>query len=152
MKLGKRGIAPVISTLLLIMFASALGIIVMSWGRTTTVTANTPDCAQTSLNIIRYNDKAHVCFKDGYIHFTLENNGITDIQGVRVIVLSLFDIAQYDINQNMKVADIIREQIPYDAEKAGDIKKIKFVPKLYIENEPILCPNNGLEIEHIVQC
>jgi len=151
MRLGKRGIAPVISTLLLVMFATALGIIVMSWGRTTTVTANEPDCSQTSLNIISYNNQAQVCHKDNEIYFTLENNGLSDIRGLKVIVISTFDISQSNLDVQMSVADIMREKVDFDSSK-GEIQKIKFVPKIYIDNEFILCPNNGLEVENIVQC
>jgi flagellin-like protein len=151
MKLGKRGIAPVISTLLLIMFASALGIIVMTWGRTSSVVADTADCTDTSLNIIKYNQRAHVCYQGGEIFYTLENNGHTDIRGVRAIVISSFNIQQIDIPRPMHVADIVRNQIPYDPESQGDIQKIKFVPKIYVD-ELKLCPNNGVEIDNIVRC
>ena len=150
MRWGKRGIAPVISTLLLIMFASALGVIVMSWGRTTTIKANIPDCSQTSLNIISYNDQAQVCYRDNQLFFTLENNGITDIAGVKVIILSTFNIVQEDVNERMDVADIIRSQVKFNNQ--GEIQKVKFVPKIYVENELQLCPNNGLEVENIKEC
>lgn len=150
MKLGKRGIAPVISTILLLMFASALGIIVMSWGRTATVAADKPDCSQTSLNIIEYNNKKQICYTDNKLYFTLENNGQIEISGFKVIVISMYDIKQIDLNKNMNVADIIREEIAY--ESTEKIQKIKFVPKIYIENKQELCPNNGLETENIAGC
>jgi len=150
MKWGKRGIAPVISTLLLLMFASALGIIVMSWGRTTTVSAERHDCSETSLNIIEFNNKKQICYKDNKIDFTLENNGQTDIAGVKVIIISTFDIVQLDLDKHMNVADIIKEELQYDS--SGDIQKIKFVPKIYFDNKHELCPNNGLEIEDINEC
>lgn len=150
MRFGKRGIAPVISTILLLMFATALGIIVMSWGRTATLPLDQPDCSKASLHVIEYNNKAQICTADNKIRFTLENNGKTNIAGAKVIIISTFDITQLEMNKKMNVADILKEELDYQG--SGDMLKIKFVPKIEYDNKQELCPNNGLELENIGRC
>jgi len=150
MNLGKRGIAPVISTILLLMFASALGLIVMSWGRNASISEEKPTCDKTSLHVIEYANKPQICSTGKKLQFTLENNGNTNLAGVKVIIISAQDISQSEMTRKMDVADIVKEELDYTA--SGDILKIKFVPKIEYDNTLELCPNNGLELENIAKC
>jgi hypothetical protein len=145
---GKRGIAPVISTILLLMFASALGIIVMSWGRAA-VPADIPDCSKTSIKIISLSNKPHICTIKDKLVFTLENNGKSEIIGAKIIIISVNDIGQLEMDREIKVADIVQESLDFSGK---DIMKIKFVPIIKMNNKEELCPNNGLELENIGEC
>jgi len=95
----KKGVSPLIATVLLIAFAVSLGAVVMNWGRGYVETTMEQAEAQssekiscsmdTSMGIVQVGDKQRLCIDrsgvDPYtLNFTLINTGIVDLQGVQI--------------------------------------------------------------------
>ena len=146
----KKAMTPLISSIILIMFAVGLGIIVMSWGKADAGIEPTT-CDKASLAIITFEGEEQLCYTEDSIKFTIENNGEADILAIKLSILSEEWIDSVSLNQPMAAADIKILSVSYDKNKVGAIKKIKFVPKIKDTTER-LCPNNGVEAEKILSC
>ncbi|MCK5629639.1 MAG: hypothetical protein KAI26_03410 [Nanoarchaeota archaeon] len=97
----KKGVSPLIATVLLIAFAVSLGAVVMNWGRgyvETTMTqadvqsAEKISCSMdTSIGVVQVGDKQRLCIDDAAtnatLNFTLINTGSATLQGVQILVI-----------------------------------------------------------------
>ena len=147
----KKAMSPVVSTVILIGFAIALGGIVMSWGKGGyTVENPIVECKQTSLSLISYGENKGICTQDDSLYFTIQNNGEVELDGIKVSLLSDEGIYSDVIDRPIRVADIVKLDLPYGG--MGKIEKVIFVPKFnYLEQER-LCPKNGFFIEEVGEC
>ncbi|MBU4493644.1 MAG: hypothetical protein KKA61_04695, partial [Nanoarchaeota archaeon] len=104
---NKKGVSPLIATILLIAFAVALGAVVMSWGRNVEFLREEPGiekCANVNLKIEKINNIPQVFYGgtglDGFIKFTIENNGNEDIEGVIVWVIGEKNTNTIDLEES----------------------------------------------------
>src|SRR3989344_1722930 len=81
---SKKGVSPLIATILLIAFAVALGTVIMNWGLSLGSSSDDP-CAKVALELKKMVDNGEVCYgnrgAEGYLNFVIENSGSTDISG-----------------------------------------------------------------------
>ena len=148
--MSKKAVSPIVSSVLLIVFAVALGIVVMSWGKSAvTVEEKGASCIQASLNVIKIAEKSKICFKDSISYLTIENNGQIKITGFKVSFIG-DSIYQKDVVKGMVVGEIIDAKV--DFSDVGKIQKIKIIPKITAEGKERVCPNSGVEIENIGEC
>ena len=147
----KKAMSPLFSTIILIGFAIALGGVVMSWGRAAyTAEKQVIGCQQTSLSLVSYGENRGICSKEGRLYFTIQNNGGTDLEGIKVSVLGTSGIYSSVIDRKIDVADIVKLDIWYG--DVGKIEKIIFVPKFNDLDEGQLCPKSGFSIEDVGEC
>ena len=98
----KKGVSPLIATVLLIAFAVSLGAVVMNWGRgyvestaeqAEAQSAEKISCSMdTSIDIVQVGTKMKLCVDNTVVaepelKFTLINTGSIDIQGIQVTEL-----------------------------------------------------------------
>ena len=146
----KKAMSPLVSTVILIGFAIALGGVVMSWGKGGYSVEGPVECGQTSLSLISYGENKGICTKDGSLYFTIQNNGEVELDGIKVSLLSDEGIYSDIIDRPIRVADILKLDLYYGG--IGKIEKVIFVPKFnYLEQER-LCPKNGFFIDEIGEC
>jgi flagellin-like protein len=75
--LGRRGMSPLIATVLLMAFAVALGGMVMNWS--IDASTRSGDCAAASITVI------HLCSKDGAVLLTMRNDRESvPLQGIKL--------------------------------------------------------------------
>lgn len=147
----KKAMSPLISTVILICFAVALGGIVMSWGKGGyTVEKPIVECEQTSLSLIGYGENRGICTKEGRLYFTIQNNGETDLDGIKVSLLGGKEIYSTVIDRQINVADIVRLDLQYG--DIGKIEKVIFVPRFNYAGQERLCPKSGFFIDGVEEC
>lgn len=154
---NKRGVSPLIATILLIAFAVALGAVVMSWGRSTEFLKEEPDtekCADVNLKIEEINEIPQVFYggtgSDGFIKFTISNTGSYDIDQLIVWVIGEKNTNTIELEKSsIKVGYPLVKEIKHDFSKYGEIKKLKFIPKIKVDNLVVTCAKNALEEEKI---
>lgn len=143
---AKKAISPLVSSILLISFAIVLGMIVMSWGKTTAATTVLPEiCEGASLNVIKIAGEEQICYKEGNIYATIENNGAIELAGINANIIG-DGITSSSADVNIKAADVVKVNMPYSA--IGGIKQIRLAPKL----KDIICAKNIIAIEDIKTC
>lgn len=139
--LGKRGVSPLVATLLLVGFAVALGGVVMSWGQNIVEdgAAGHSACVDISVALQDLSNGRQICHggigKAGFIDFIVANNAPFPVNGLSVWIFGQsFD--QSNIVKVTEISDInIDSQDPYTAHvlydftRFGEISKVQIVPK-----------------------
>src|SRR3989338_1686822 len=147
---SKKGVSPLIATILLIAFAVALGSVVMNWGLNLNLGKSSDKCRNVEIKI-RSIDVADVCFgglgANGYINFIIDNTGAMDISGLAIWVIGdkgtrLFDLEDILIKKG-SLYDKKDKEVSYDFTAFGNIKQVQFIPKIKAEQASEICPKNA---------
>ena len=155
--MNKRGVSPLIATILLLIFAIGLGVIVMNWGRAQ-VEAASKCTIDTGLTVVELNNIPEICYagagEKGYIHFIVENGPHIDIAALQIRVIGTKKVYNTEIKEPIQVGYSLLKDIPYNFNQFGKIRQIKISPKviLYPDEAPILCPEQAIIIEDIRSC
>ncbi len=155
----KKGVSPLIATILLIAFAVALGSVVMNWGLN--LNLGKPDDACSNVEIkIRDIGSSEICFggfgKNGYINFIIDNTGSVDISGMAIWVSGdkttrVFDLDNISIKKGA-LYDKKDKEVSYDFSVFGSIKQVQFIPKIYTGHTIEICPKSAIKAEKIGVC
>jgi len=156
---SKKGVSPLIATVLLIAFAVALGSVVMNWGLNLNLGRSADLCRSVEIKI-RSIDSADACFggfgTNGYINFIIDNTGPNDIHGLAIWIIGdkgtrLFDIDNILIKKG-SLYDKKDKEASYDFTAFGNIKQVQFIPKIKAEQTTEICPKNAVKAEKIGIC
>jgi flagellin-like protein len=154
----KKGVSPLIATVLLISFAVALGAVVMNWGRNINIISPDDKCAGIDIEVRKTNYE--VCFSgsgsDAFINFIIDNTGSVDISGLGIWIVGtrgtdFHNLDSLRIRQG-ELLDIKDNSVSYDFNKYGNIKHVQFIPKILVENSLDICPKNAIKAENIDVC
>jgi flagellin-like protein len=125
--LSKRGISPLIATVLLIAFAVSIGTMIMNWGKDAIATAG--DCKDVKLELQTINDKPLLCYDaiNGQINVMLKNTGTVDIDSLKLqITAADFSHDEKIIDDSaIKTGEVLTKNIKYA--KSGTFK-VELVP------------------------
>ncbi len=156
---GKRGISPLLSTILLIVLSIAIGAAVMSWGRAYVEEAagavqektESVSCQFDALAGVRKigNDPS-ICFQDGTLKFLLENGGTVQINGISVSIIGN-DVSKMDVAVQLGPTDVQSIAVNYPSSTVGNIKQVQITPKFFVGVNQV-CPKNVLILENIKSC
>ncbi len=155
---SKKGVSPLIATILLIAFAVALGSVVMNWGLNLEIGKSPDKCRNVQIKI-REVDASEVCYggfgQNGYINFVIDNAG-TDVNGLAIWVVGdrgtrLFDIDNIALKSG-SLYDKKDREVTYDFTAYGNIKQVQFIPKIKVEQATEICPKNAAKAEKIGVC
>ncbi len=150
--MNKKGISPLIATVLLISFSVALGTMVMSIGRQVADTRG--ECEGVILEIQQLNNKAVLCYNsfESRINIILKNVGSTEVNGLKMRIIDSDEkIKEVNIsNSKILVGGIFKRDIPYDNGKGF---YIEFIPSVMEETgEVIYCPGKSVSIDGVPLC
>lgn len=156
---SKKGVSPLIATILLIAFAVALGSVVMNWGLSLNLGKSSDKCRNVEIKI-RNIDVAEVCFggfgTNGYINFIIDNVGAADISGLAIWIVGDKGTQLSDLDNIMVKRGTLYDRkdkgVTYDFTKYGNIKQVQFIPKITSEQTIEICPKNSIKAEKIGVC
>lgn len=142
--MNKKGISPLISTVILLVFATGLGLVVMNWSKAIEV-EELPTC-NAELAIVYIDGVPQLCKEENTVKVMLENNGLEVITGVKISIIDEIGVINDEVNETIGIAEI--RQLDIDSSRpVSFIRKIKITPK-----SQIYCPNKAVEIESIRDC
>ena len=158
-KFNKRGVSPLIATVLLISFAVALGSVVLNWGRNLDISKPGDKCAGISIKLRSVNN-IEVCYagsgQEGYINFIIDNGGNTDIDGLGIWITGEKGTKLLDFNDfSIKKGDLLSikdNSVKYDFDAYGAIKHIQFFPKVKLDESIDICARNSVKANLIEGC
>lgn len=143
---NKRGVSPLIATVLLISFAVALDSVVLNWGRNVDLTGG--GCSGVSMKIRNIGD-AEACYsgsgQNGYINFFIDNTGNKDIDGLDIWIMGEKGTKLWPLDLTLRKGELLSvndKSVTYDFDKYGVIKEIRFFPKVKIEGSLKTCDNS----------
>ncbi|MBI2133757.1 hypothetical protein HYU11_03690 [Candidatus Woesearchaeota archaeon] len=160
---SKKGVSPLIATVLLIAFAVALGAVVMNWGRS--YTENTAASVKeksdvdvkcsldVKLKVIEYSDKPQICVGEwdanSYINVTLQNIGEKKIEALKVTIFGDSGIFSNTSVPNSTIDKAASTKISakYPFGTTGTIKMVQIIPVVEIGGKQTSCTGSGSMIE-----
>lgn len=159
--MNKKGVSPLVATLLLIAFAIALGLVVMNWGKSYieeksefTAGVEVGSCGLVELSIIKVSGKEKVCYNpaEQTIKVFLESGTELRIHDIKVSVLGSNGIHNIDSILDSPLERATGAQITFNyPANIGKIEQVKFIPKIGIE-EQSFCAHKTVVSENIEQC
>ena len=151
--LNKKGLSPLIATILLIAFAVALGSVVMSVGKAIGKSSFSAGCGVfVDLEIVKISDKQKICISGSDIDLTIQNGPNIAVENLHISVIGSRSVYNYDSKVKLNKGDAQHIVFSYDKLTYGDIDKIIITPLIAKEDEIVMCKNDRLEIENIESC
>lgn len=149
--MNKVGVSPLASTVILLVFATGLGAIVMSWGSSYAQIEAKEICSKTSIEIMDINLKPHACLSQGVLYYTIQNTGETNIYNYKITLLGSNEIQNIEIDNEVPVGEIINGNQAYNVIKIGHINKLIFMPRLDA-GSILSCPKSSAAIDNVEVC
>ncbi|MFH1642329.1 MAG: hypothetical protein ABIC04_05530 [Nanoarchaeota archaeon] len=147
--MNKKAISPLVSTLILIICAASLGVVVISWGHSEVINPEISECSKTGLSMIELGGIRQICANNDNVEFMIKNNGETNLDGIKFVIISDQGIESGEINRMILSSDVISEKV---GSANRNIKKIMLVPKIFSGDNTKYCPKNGVDLEDIQPC
>ena len=156
---NKRGVSPLIATVLLISFAVALGSVVLNWGKNLDISKPGDTCSGAAIKI-RNTGEGEVCYSgsdsNAFINFILDNPGSADIAGLGIWIVGdkgtkLLDLDNLEIKSG-ELLNVKDDRVKYNFNTYGKINHIQFIPKVKTPNGVDICPKNSVKAEKIGIC
>ena len=144
---NKKGMSPLIATVLLIAFAVALGAMIMNWstdvqepteeGHSTSTTTTNP-CADVQIELNEVFGKTLFCYDNEMIKFNIVNMGSREITGIqlRTVDANLKEIKKDIPNSALLVGGTLPGELAFD--KSGKVH-VELVPYIIENNKPQYC-------------
>lgn len=156
---NKRGVSPLIATVLLISFAVALGSVVLNWGRNLDISKPGDMCSAVSIKIRNIN-AFEACYSGSgqnmYIKFILDNPGSVDVDGLAIWIIGEKGTKLIDQNDAIiksgQLLEIKDSKIMYDFSNYGKIKQVQFIPKVKTKDSIEICSRNAVKTDNIGPC
>ena len=152
--MNKRGISPILATLILIFFAVALGIGIMTFGRAQV--EQEAQCAiDVNLKLSLVNETSKLCYNPvkKEILFTIDNGDNIKVEGLVVNVIGTERAETFELKDAvMEKLSIYEGVVPYDNIVSGEIRQIKFTPSIILFDEEVICIEKSLILEEIELC
>lgn len=163
----KKGVSPLVATILLIAFAIALGAVVMSYGSAyysnkqvgAAITSPLDQCGKVSLSVYEISGKQQVCYggegAHGYVNFMLDNQGNVDIEEILVTIIGEKGSKEYLLKPFIGKGQLFDKRdrtTAYNLDQNGKIVKVQFRPYVKVDNKLQVCIDKQLTIENIQLC
>jgi flagellin-like protein len=150
-KRGKRGISPLIATVLLIAFAVSLGTMIMSWG--TDMKSGMGDCENVKIELQAIAGKPFLCYEplSTNINFILINKGEVDIKYLKLATTGLdYTTEELEITSSaVKAGGTLNKNVEYV--KSGTFK-VELIPVIFSGGKDKICRDKSISAESIERC
>lgn len=159
---NKKGMSPLIATIVLIAFAVSLGVVVMNIGRSFGPDLSggdgKVDCSNSKgLAILIVSGEQKICFSENgaesYIDFTISNSAPININDLHITIYGTNEVFNKDsiLASPMKGGEGKRIKIKYDSNVFGNIEQVVITPKITDEGASV-CNQKGIILENIQRC
>jgi flagellin-like protein len=152
--MNKRGMAPLVATLLLIAFAVALGVVIMNFGR-----AQVEMEAECTINIgLKFSEvgeEEQFCLDkaSNQLFFIVENGINIKVEGLVINIIGSKKAVTYDLGDaKIEKAGAYMKYVPYDVNEIGELRQIKIIPKVVMYEEELICREKAIVMEKIRDC
>lgn len=152
MSLMKRGITPLVATVLLIAFAIAFGAFAMTVGRnldSVPEQANiTSICESLDFDFLKIEGNPYVCLEDNKVNLIAVNKGSQRIESLQLIIVGE-SVNIENVEGPLEPHSNIERQVIYNQEKVGKVKELQFIPRVTPpgSDTPTLCIHDPFVVE-----
>ena len=147
--MGKRGLSPLIATVLLIAFAVSIGAVIMTYS------ASLTECGNIAFTVYEKEGKPDVCYnsKAVSVYAVIENGQKEPLSGFKSAVHGSKNIFNTEVHEILGPAEIKKINFTYDTVQNGGIVKIRFLPLAESKGNDVICPvDKALVVTGIPEC
>lgn len=147
--INKKGVSPLIATVLLIAFAVSLGAVLLTY------MVSLGECGGLSIEIPVLEGTPEICYNTNtnQLEFTIENSGREDIEYLKLTLTGTVNVDNIDVEHAVPRSETERISIEYKMQYLGKLQKVKIIPVVIEGNEEVICPSaKTLTIEGIPDC
>ena len=152
--MDKRGVSPIVATILIISLAVGLGVGFMNIGKAyLQKEAQCPIAIGLTAAII--NNEQQFCYNQDKkeVEFTVENGVNINVNGLILNIIGTNRADTFELNDaKISKAGAYVGRVPYDSEKDGNIRQIKISPKVVLYDEEQICSEKALLVEKVEDC
>ena len=162
----KRGVSPLIASVLLLMIALFIGVTVVVFTQrsnqgfiddaTRAIDRDLKCSLDLSLSLLVVNGEKSICYNrtgNNNIEFIVQNQGTTDAEGVRIFVLDFNDTI-YSQNSLQKIGSHNRTR--FDFNFSNQIlfppTKVTITPLVKAGTSTVACTDSEIEVEQFRKC
>ena len=159
---SRKGITPLVATVLLVAFSVGLGALVMSWGEEyvkehagfaqgTAEVKSECDSAQVELMIIE--GKRQACATSSAVNLWIDNGPNIDLYNIhaRVAGENGVKVVEEIFSGSLAKSNSVKAVIPYDASIAP-ILQVRLTPRVWTGRDVVMCPQKQIDVEKIPSC
>ena len=159
---SKRGVSPLVATILLVAFSIGLGALVMSWGEeyieqkaefVQGIEEARIGCDAVDFNLIKIGGVPQACRTADTIELWIDNGPNMDLYNIHARVAGFNDVY---VDEELLEEPLIRENSAKvtieNTEKLGQILQVKLTPKIFTDGEVVMCEQKAMLIEHLPIC
>lgn len=154
----KKGLSPLVATILLLAFSVSMLTAAISWKENFS-TKNYKVCPNINFDIVPLND-AQLCYKKALnniqVDFIVRNTGNRDINGMSMLIIGnnnkkIQDLKDINIKKN-SLSNIKNLEVEYNLSYYGSIHKIYLTPLIEYNGISDICRTLMVEINNIDEC
>ncbi len=158
----RRGLTPLVATILLVAFSVGLGALVMSWGEeyieekaefvqgTAEVKSG---CDVAKISVIKIGGASQACFGPDTIQLWLDNGPDIDLYNIhaRIAGANGIDVKEEILTEPLLKSNAVKVAIPYNR-TIGQILQVKLTPKIWTGKTAATCAQNSINVERLPPC
>ena len=153
---NKKGISPLIATVLLISFAVSLGAVVMNWGSKIQISEQnvTAQCGNAYIDFfVLPSGKPDICIDGNQILMTVEAMS-GKIKDLKIVLNGEKDVISKEklLEKPIKEGSSARITINYQKQKYGNLKAIKIYPIIGNSEKLKTCVENFITMANLSIC
>jgi flagellin-like protein len=149
-RLNRKGISPLIATVLLIAFAVSIGTMIMNWGKGAVAVG---DCSETQIQVQEISGKPMFCYDtlNNKVNVMVKNTGSTDINRLKMRVIAAdFSTEDVDVSDSaIKSGDIKTKNINYV--RSGKFR-VEVIPIITSAGKERVCADKYVFVDDISAC
>ncbi len=151
---SKKGVAPVIATILLVAFAVSLISIVINFGMGLVEGESRKCTSDVEIGFIEIDGQKEVCYnsRSEKVNIRIENTGTKIVDGVEILVIGEKDSNTASITTPLDPINELKFSVQFPEQDYGKVMKIEIVPKADDNGVLLLCSEKKIEIEGIGAC
>ncbi|MEK6963082.1 MAG: archaellin/type IV pilin N-terminal domain-containing protein [Nanoarchaeota archaeon] len=144
---SKRGISPLIATVLLIAFAVALGAMIMNWSSNLLSESSLAGvCEKVKISLV-----GKFCWKDNQINIEILNSGTSEVQ--ELVLRASSKDAENEIHmKESKLGVNLRFARQVTFSKGEEGTKYEIIPSVGSSDSKILCDKQSIKLDRLENC
>jgi hypothetical protein len=158
---NKRGVSPLMATLLLILMSVGMGVAVMSWGEeyieakaefVQGVQETVTTCDAVSFSVIFINGVQQMCVKNNAVWGLVDNGPDADIADFHARVVGESGIFVQEGMLDRQLPRASATPVSFALTDIGAVKQVKLTPKILVGGKQVICAKQAVQAENIRAC
>ena len=159
---SRKGITPLVATILLVAFSVGLGALVMSWGeeyieQKAEFVQGTAEiksgCDASKINVIQIGGQVQACVGRDVLQLWIDNGPDMDLYNIhaRIAGERSIDVIGEILEGPLLKSNAIKAEVPYDT-SIGKILQVKLTPKIWTGKDIAICAQSAINVERLPVC